>query len=469
MGPILSKMGLSSKTARAIIYGPIDHGGGLGHGNTETMQGQEHLTLFLSQIRQQDQLGKVLQISVDTLNLFLGLSTYPLTYDFHPIKKYHEPLWLTNTWDVLSSIDRTVIYTTDRTLKLQCDNNCFLMEKFLTIKGIGATELQRHNQCRIYLQVTLLSEISSANGKMLSANYVQGNKHPTRRSLLTWPRQYRPPPIAWTAWKKRLHQLFCITPRHHQLRETLKQWTATGLQYQQWTDYFDTSAPAVYRHDWTTDIIRRHLPLTGMGLYNPHVEPVTTIPYTATPTQVLDTPQSLRVTACQKRHPTLIIPATQNTLYKRLHNLHPSERQLVGSHIQMPICQQIFIDDLRAGNVHCGTDGSVRPNSASHSWVLQSSRTGDFMAGHARTHPVTHKLSSKRPEAAGHAAALIVVRELLQGHAPSKRTLCIYVDNMAVVRGASNHTHKPSARHTLSVNRRCFHFLFQLSLSLLFL
>jgi hypothetical protein len=449
MGPILSKMGLSSKTARAIIYGPIDHGGGLGHGNTETMQGQEHLTLFLCHIRQQDQLGKVLRISLDTLNLFLGLSAYPLTYDFQRIKKYHEPLWLTNTWEFLSSIDGIVIYTTDRTLKPQCDNDCFLMEKFLTIKGIGSKELQRLNQCRIYLQVTLLSEISTANGKTLSANYVVGNKHPTRRSLLTWPRQPRPPPTAWSVWKKRLHQLFCITPRHHQLRDPLKQWTPTGPQYQQWTDYIDTSAPAIFRHHWPTNTIRRHLPLTAMGLYNPQGELVPSIPKTATPAQVLDTPYALRVTACRKRHPTPATQASQNTLYERLHTLHPSEQQLVGSHIQMPTCQQLFIEDLRAGKVHCGTDGSVRPKSASHSWVLQSSRTGDFMSGHARTHPVTQKLSSKRPEAAGHAGALIVVRELLQGQAPSKRTLCIYVDNMAVVRGASKTKYQPSARHTL--------------------
>jgi hypothetical protein len=194
IGPILSKMGLSSKTPRAIIYGPTDQGGGLGHGNTETMQGQEHLTLILSHLRQQDQLGQVMRISLDTLNLFLGLPKYPLTYDFDQIKKYHEPLWLTNTWAFLSSIDGSVLFTTDRTLKTQCVNDHFLMEQFLTIKGIGAKELQRLNQCRLYLQVTLLSEISSANGKTILENYFQGNKHPNRRSNLTWPRQDRPPP-----------------------------------------------------------------------------------------------------------------------------------------------------------------------------------------------------------------------------------------------------------------------------------
>jgi hypothetical protein len=118
--------------------------------------------------------------------------------------------------------------------KHSCVNDCFLIEKFLTIKGIGATELQRLNQCRLYLQVTLLSEISSANGgKTILENYIQGNKHPNRRSILTWQRQDRPPPLAWVAWKKRLQQLFCTTSRDPRLRESLKQWKPTGPQYQQ--------------------------------------------------------------------------------------------------------------------------------------------------------------------------------------------------------------------------------------------
>lgn len=49
-GAIISKMGFNRNTARSIIFGPIDQGGGMGHGDTETMQGQAHLDLFLSHI-----------------------------------------------------------------------------------------------------------------------------------------------------------------------------------------------------------------------------------------------------------------------------------------------------------------------------------------------------------------------------------------------------------------------------------
>jgi hypothetical protein len=184
----------------------------MGHGDTENMQGQEHLDLFLSHIRYRDQTGNILRISLDTLNLFLGLPKYPLTYYYQDIEKYCEPIWLTNTWEFLSSIDGSVLYTEDRSLKLQCTNDSFLMESFRILPGIGSTELRRLNQCRLYLQVTLLSEITSANGLSILPNFLQGNKHANRRSLLTWPRQDRPTPVAsWREWKSRLEQVYLKT------------------------------------------------------------------------------------------------------------------------------------------------------------------------------------------------------------------------------------------------------------------
>jgi hypothetical protein len=272
----------------------------------------------------------------------------------------------------------------------------------------------------------------------------------------TWPRQDRPPPLAWSAWKKRLQQLFCTTSRDHRLREALQQgMIPTGPQYQQWSaDHLETSTTRLYRHDWSTNTIRQHAALTAMGLYNPHGVVVTTIPQTASPAQVHTTPATC--SSYNGAPPT--IPDITSTSHTHLSR---SEQQLVGSHIQMPLCETTFINDLRAGKVHCGTDGSVlRSTSASHSWVLQSSRTGDFMAAHARTHPVGQQLSTKRPEAAGHAAsALIVIRELLKGHAPSPRTLYIYVENMAVVRGTSNITYKSNSRYTLTPEWDLLHLI----------
>ena len=448
ISPILSKMGFNRNTSRAIIYGPIEHGGGLGHGDTETLQGQAHLDLFLSHIRQRDQTGNVLRISLDTLNLFLGLPKYPMTYDFDEVKQYCEPIWLTNTWEFLSSIDGKVLFTNDDTLKPQCKHDRFLMDEFRRLPGIGSTELRRLNQCRLYLQVTLLSEISSANGVTILSNYVRGNKHANRRSLLTWPRQERPPHKAWQEWNKRLSQTFCTSRTGFRLRQPLHTWTFTGPQYQTWDTLFDPVSDTLFCHNTLTNTILQHPRIPGVGLYSLLGTHTTDIPPTASPAQILSTPTMLRLTAHRTRQRPPLTPPIQRSLRTRLLHLTPSEQQLVGNHFTMPQCEVSFLQDMIDGKVHSGTDGSAKPLQASHSWILQSSRSGDFMSSHAKTHPANQQHSSKRPEAAGHAAALIVTREILQGQPTINKTMRFHVDNSAVVRGSAP-THNRGARATL--------------------
>ena len=323
------------------------------------------------------------------------------------------------------------------------------MEAFRNLRGIGSTELRRLNQCQLYLQVTLLSEITSANGLSLLPNFVQGNKHPGRRSTLTWPRQDRPTHTAWREWKSRLAQIYCKSRRGLTLRHALKQWHTSSPQYQEWDDHYDHATDTIYRRDPTMDIIIRHDRIPNTQAFYQYGSMVSARPVSATPAQIRQCPTMLQIAAHRHRN----IPPNQrsqpSTLQSRLLQLDPSEQQLVGTHLQMPHHEASFKQDLLNGKVHSGSDGSVKSLQASHSWVLQSSRTGDFMASHARTYPLNQQLSSKRPEAAGHAAALIVTRELLQGHStPINATMRFHIDNKAVVKG-SQPTHKRGARSTL--------------------
>ena len=448
-GAIIAKMGFNRNTARSIIFGPIDQGGGMGHGDTETMQGQAHLDLFISHIRAKDQTGNVLRISLETLNLFLGLPKYPLTYDYEIIRKYHEPIWLTNTWEFLSSIHGVILYTTDQTLKPQCLHDKFLMEEFRKLHGIGSAELKRLNHCRLYLQVTLLSEIASADGKTITANYVGGTKSAHRRSTLTWPRQDRPPLKAWQNWKKRLNQVFCTTAKGHRLHTPLREWVPTGPTYQRWDHYLDPHTATLYVRDATTHTHQTYTRVAGEPMYRQSNHTTTALPPTALPVEIYKYQTLVQVTAQRSRQTQPPEPMVYETLANRLSNLPPHEQQLVGTHITMPTCEITFLQDMIDGKVHSGTDGSVKTLRSSHSWVLKSSRTGDFIASHASTHPTKQVHSTKRPEAAGHAAALIVTRELLRGQPPIAKTMRFHVDNTAVVRGAEAQTHR-GPRSTLA-------------------
>jgi hypothetical protein len=100
---------------------------------------------------------------------------------------------------------------TVRSLKLQCTNDSFLMEAFC-IRG----SYWKH-QTLTPQPVPTISPAghpprsvrnTSANGLSLLPNFVQGNKHPSQHSTLTWPCQEQPTHTAWHKWKSWLEQIY---------------------------------------------------------------------------------------------------------------------------------------------------------------------------------------------------------------------------------------------------------------------
>jgi hypothetical protein len=220
------------------------------------------------------------------------------------------------------------------------------MEEFRRLPGIDSTELRRLNQCRLYLQVTLLSEISSANGVTILPNYVRGNKHANRRSLLTWPRQERSPHKAsWQEWNN-LSQTFCKSRTGFRLRHPLHTWTFTGPQYQTWDTLFDPVSNTLFCHKTHTNTILQHSRIPGVGLYSLLGTHTTEIPSTASPAQILSTPTLLRLTAHRTRQRPPPTQPIQRSLRTRLLHLTPSEQQLVGNHFTMPRCEAAFLKDM---------------------------------------------------------------------------------------------------------------------------
>ena len=151
----------------------------------------------------------------------------------------------------------------------------------------------------------------------------------------------------------------------------------------------------LFYHNTLTNTILQHPRIPGVGLYSLLGTHTTDIPPTASPAQILSTPTMLRLTAHRTRQRPPPTPPIQRSLRTRLLHLTPSEQQLVGNHFTMPQCEVSFLQDMIDGKVHSGTDGSAKPLQASHSWILQSSRSGDFMASHAKTHPANQQHSSK--------------------------------------------------------------------------
>ena len=77
-GPFLSIIGISSKTSRKLIFAPYYYSG-FAFADTLIQQGQQHLQLLIGHLCHQDQVGNLLCINIDTLQILLG---FPLP---HPL------------------------------------------------------------------------------------------------------------------------------------------------------------------------------------------------------------------------------------------------------------------------------------------------------------------------------------------------------------------------------------------------
>ncbi len=203
---LLSQMGFNKNIKRLILFGPPLLGC-FGFTDTFTDQGICHLSL-------KQEIGTLLLILIEHLQLKIGFSRQIFGYNFARIKKNCERSWLTCLWQFLNSIWATVIIEQEWTLLPQRENDVFLME-VLSHPSLAYSpkELRRLNACRLYLQVLTLTDICDSSGKTIAANMLKGARHLDRRSKYEWCNQAFPSNKAWALWNRSLRKVFCTSKK----------------------------------------------------------------------------------------------------------------------------------------------------------------------------------------------------------------------------------------------------------------
>ena len=105
------------------------------------------------------------------------------------------------------------------------------MDLVLSSKKFGPMAIKRINYCQLYLNVTLMSDITTPNGRHLDKAAYEGNftclqsTNPGHRV-----NQNKPNEKAWREWKKFLHGLV-YHDTNLTLKEALEEWTVVPLAY----------------------------------------------------------------------------------------------------------------------------------------------------------------------------------------------------------------------------------------------
>jgi hypothetical protein len=92
----LSKMGINRSTTTAVRHGPPVYGG-MDVFQLDTEQGVQHTSHTVAHLRKDDEVGKMLTISIDHLQLQAGVSWPVLSQPGHMQRLYVDPCHVTTT------------------------------------------------------------------------------------------------------------------------------------------------------------------------------------------------------------------------------------------------------------------------------------------------------------------------------------------------------------------------------------
>ena len=126
---------------------------------------------------------------------------------------------------------------------------------------ITKREWKRENLCRKYLRVLTISDITSANSRMITPQIWKGIRKTNHIRQLPWCSQGKPSPIDWGIWRRILKRSICNKDRV--LHQPLGNWlhsTYSTIQ-NRWDWFWDESSNVLYRKE--QEAWYKYSPLTG--------------------------------------------------------------------------------------------------------------------------------------------------------------------------------------------------------------
>jgi len=201
----LPKIHLNHNSARSIVYSPLQFGG-LAIKTLYSIQSIGQLPLFVGHMRLRDKTCKLLRISLSYLQLTVGSTTSILNMPSTAYDSIVETGWLKSFWTFLTRSGLSIQLTDQWLPSITREHDVVLMDHFIA-QGYSASKLRLLNQCRLYLQVITLADITSADGKHIILDVFIGCPLTDRKSTLKWPNQQRPSTTTWELWSTALRTL----------------------------------------------------------------------------------------------------------------------------------------------------------------------------------------------------------------------------------------------------------------------
>jgi hypothetical protein len=104
--------------------------------NLETEQAVQHAKLMISHLRHNNEIGRMIQNSIDHLQVQAGTSWPVMSRSGKKVRQYIDPCYASHTWEFLDGIDSHIILEPQTWMYPQRTGDSFIMDVAANIPGI---------------------------------------------------------------------------------------------------------------------------------------------------------------------------------------------------------------------------------------------------------------------------------------------------------------------------------------------
>jgi exonuclease III len=351
----LPALGLPRRLPRAILFAPKTFLG-FGFPDLWFLQAYHHIGACLEYGDAPDTnpTGALLRETSEHLRIELGLPNSPFGYDYATFHKCTTPCYLHTVWEFCSRSGFELKDGLPPT-PISRDGDIFIMEAFSLLQ-FSAAQLRILNKCRIYLQVELLSDMSTGDGVALHPGSLEQHEPRSNRDDYDWPFQPKPNNTAWSMWRNALVTAFLqVQPNTLSLRQHLHSWRRIPPC---WKWFFDASTNTLYERTNTTEwkqykVQHRHRTRRNQSFIAVN-DVCTVLPPNAIPTTVTGRGNSRRHTGTANVH--LFDPEPEDKWW--------------GVIIEHPDNFDALIQGIQNHTAVCVTDGSYKDDLGTAAFVI---------------------------------------------------------------------------------------------------
>ena len=235
---LLSSLGICRNIPTDLRYIP-SYFGGFALNDLTIEATAEALNMFLQHYETSSTLGTFLTASIENLQLELGVSGCPFSYEFDVWESLATDSWVKSLWERIQhfGLDLQLDY---KVLPMPRVNDECIMESCVET-GIRGSALIGINRVRKHQEALFLSDIVTADGRKIDPSYVgdwtstqeyQLGKH---RSQFEFGREC-PTPADWEAWSRYWNEQ-CNNSQFHILPSFLGGWRAPSPRI--WRAFYD--------------------------------------------------------------------------------------------------------------------------------------------------------------------------------------------------------------------------------------